>query len=84
MNVQLVGIISSVLTASSMLPQLIKVIKERDAESVSLLMLGVLLAGLGMWVYYGILIKDLIIIISNSFSVLLNLILLFCAFRFKR
>lgn len=84
MNVQLVGIVSSVLTAVSMLPQLIKVIKERDAENVSLLMLSVLLSGLGMWIWYGVLIKDMIIIISNSFSVLLNLVLLFYAFRFKR
>jgi hypothetical protein len=30
-----------------------------------------------------VLVKDLIIIISNAFSVLLNMVLLFCAFRFK-
>lgn len=84
MYVQIVGIISSVLTAVSMIPQLIKVIKEKDAENLSILMLCVLLSGLGMWVYYGVLIKDPIIIISNSFSVLLNLGLLFCAIRFKR
>lgn len=84
MYVQIVGIISSILTATSMIPQLIKVIKEKDAENVSILMLSVLLAGLGMWVYYGVLIKDLIIIISNSFSVLLNVVLLFCAVRFKK
>lgn len=84
MNVQVVGIISSVLTAVSMVPQLIKVIKDKDAENVSLLMLSVLLAGLGMWIWYGILIKDPIIVASNSFSVLLNLVLLFCAFRFKK
>lgn len=84
MSVQLVGIIASVLSAVSMLPQLIKILKEKDAENVSMLMLSVLLAGLGMWIYYGTLIKDPIIIISNSFSVLLNLVLLFCAFRYKR
>jgi MtN3 and saliva related transmembrane protein len=84
MNAQLVGIVSSVLTAVSMLPQLIKVIREKDAENVSIVMLSVLLAGLAMWIYYGVLIKDLIIIVSNSFSVLLNVVLLFCAFRFKK
>jgi MtN3 and saliva related transmembrane protein len=84
MNAQVVGIVSSVLTAVSMLPQLIKVIREKDAENVSIVMLSVLLAGLAMWIYYGVLIKDLIIIVSNSFSVLLNVVLLFCAFRFKK
>lgn len=84
MNTQVVGIIASVLSAVSMLPQLIKILKEKDAENVSMLMLSVLLAGLAMWIYYGVLIKDPIIIISNSFSVLLNLVLLFCAFRYKK
>lgn len=83
MNIQLVGIIASVLSAVSMGPQLIKVLKERDAENVSILTLCVLIAGLSLWIWYGVLIKDLIIIISNAFSVLLNLVLLFCAFRFK-
>ena len=84
MYVQIVGILSSVLTAISMIPQLVKVIKEKDAENVSILMLFVLLTGLGMWIYYGVLIKDPIIMISNSFSVLLNLVLLFCSLRFKK
>jgi MtN3 and saliva related transmembrane protein len=66
-----------------MAPQLIKILKDRDAENVSILTLCVLLAGLSLWIWYGVLVKDLIIIISNSFSVLLNMVLLFCAFRFK-
>ncbi len=83
MSNQIIGIAASVLSAISMLPQLIKLIKEKDAENVSVLMLLVLLAGLGLWAYYGILIKDPIIIISNSFSVCLNLVLLFFTLRYK-
>lgn len=67
-----------------MLPQLVKLIKEKDAENVSLLMLFVLLAGLALWAYYGMLIKDPIIIISNCFSVCLNLVLLFFTLRYKK
>ena len=83
MNIQLVGIFASIFSAVSMAPQLIKILKEKDAENVSILTLCVLLAGLSLWIWYGVLIKDLIIIISNTFSVLLNLVLLFCAYRFK-
>lgn len=81
---QVMGILASILTAISMLPQLIKMIKEKDAENVSILMLFVLLAGLGLWMYYGILIKNWIIIISNGFSVLLNVILLIYTIRYKK
>jgi len=81
---QVIGIIASILAAVSMLPQLIKLIKEKDAENVSVLMLSVLLAGLAFWAYYGILVKDPIIIISNSFSVCLNLAVLFFTLRYKK
>ncbi len=83
MNIQLVGIVASILSAVSMAPQLVKILKEKDAENISILTLCVLLAGLSLWIWYGVLITDPIIIISNTFSVLLNLVVLFCAFRYK-
>lgn len=70
---QIVGIVAGVLTAISMLPQLIKIIKEKKADDVSLIMLLVLLAGLAMWVTYGVLRDDMPIIVTNSFSLLLNI-----------
>ncbi len=81
---QIVGIVASILAAVSMVPQLLKLIKEKDAENVSVVMLLVLLAGLALWAYYGILIKDPIIIISNSFSVCLNVAVLFFTLRYKK
>jgi MtN3 and saliva related transmembrane protein len=80
----MVGIAASVLSAVSMVPQLIKILKEKDAENVSIVTLCVLLAGLSLWIWYGVLIKDPIIIISNAFSVLLNLVVLFSAIRYKK
>lgn len=77
------GVIAGVLTGVSLLPQLIKIIKEKKVENVSILMLLILLAGLGLWVAYGISKKDLIIIITNSFSFLVNIIILILRFRYK-
>ncbi len=79
--VQWVGIGAGVLTAFSMLPQLIKVIKEKKAEEISITMVIVLIAGLSLWVAYGVLKEDWPLIITNSFSVLVNILLLI--FRFK-
>jgi len=84
MYTQVVGIVASILAAISMLPQLIKLIKEKDAENMSVVMLLVLLAGLALWAYYGILVKDPIIIISNSFSVCLNLAVLYFTLYYKK
>lgn len=78
------GIAASVLTGTSMLPQLVKIIKEKKAEDISYAMLGVLFVGLCLWVYYGILKNDLIIIISNGFSAVVNLCIAGLSFRYKR
>lgn len=79
----LVGITASVSTAVSSLPQLIKLLKEKKAENVSLVMFGVLVLGLGVWVWYGILKKDWIIIIANGFSFLVNLTTFILSIRYK-
>ena len=78
-----VGIFAGVCTAASMLPQLIKIIKEKKADDVSVLMLLVLIIGLGLWVVYGFLRDDWPLIITNSFSFLLNLIVLTLRIRFS-
>ncbi len=73
---QIVGIVAGVLTALCMLPQLIKIIKEKKAEDVSIAMLLLLIAGLGLWVWYGFMREDLPLIVTNCFSVLLNVVVL--------
>lgn len=81
---QIVGIIAGVLTAISMLPQLIKMVKEKKADDVSLLMLLVLLAGLSLWVVYGIMREDLPIIVTNSFSLMLNITVVILRLKYGR
>jgi len=70
---QIIGITAGLLTSISMLPQLIKICKEKKADDVSLIMLLVLVSGLALWVVYGVVREDWPLIIFNSFSVLLNL-----------
>lgn len=82
--VSLVGIAASICTAISLLPQLIKVIREKEAGDVSIWMLIVLFLGLGLWIFYGVIKNDLIIIISNSFSLAVNIILFGYAMKYKR
>jgi MtN3 and saliva related transmembrane protein len=80
---QWIGIIAGVFTATSMLPQLIKVIKEKKAEDISLLMLIVLLTGISLWVVYGIMKKDMPIIATNAFSLLVNVLMIFFRIKYK-
>ena len=72
----IVGIVAGILTGISLFPQLLKMIKEKKATDISLPMLLILLAGLAMWIWYGVLKSDLPIIITNSFSLLMNILIL--------
>ena len=79
----LVGITASIFTAASMLPQLIKLLREKKANDVSLGMLTVLMGGLGLWIWYGSIKADRIIVLSNAFSLTVNIALAIFTFRYK-
>lgn len=79
----IIGTIAGILTSVSMIPQLIKVLKEKDVENLSWGMITVLLTGVSLWVVYGIMKDELPIILSNGFSVLVNTTLLIYYFRYK-
>lgn len=81
---QAVGLFAGICTSASLLPQLIKTIKEKKAEDISKLMLFVLMSGVATWVVYGFLRNDLPIIITNAISLLLNITMLFLRFRYSR
>lgn len=80
---QIIGLTAGILTASSLLPQLIKTIKEKKAEDISIIMLLVLLSGICLWIFYGIRRDDFPIIITNSLSLLLNIIMIFLRIKYK-
>jgi MtN3 and saliva related transmembrane protein len=80
---QNIGLFAGICTASSLLPQLIKTIKEKKADDISKLMLFILLVGVAMWIVYGIMRNDLPIIITNSFSLLLNVLMIILRIKYK-
>ncbi len=82
-TITIIGLSASVLTGISLVPQLYKIVKEKKAENVSFPMLIVLFAGLGLWVWYGVEKEDLIIICSNSFSMLINMLIMIFAGKYK-
>lgn len=68
-----VGIVAGILTACSLLPPLIKLLKEKNPDHVPVGMLIVLVGGLSLWILYGIMRADWPIILTNCFSLAQNL-----------
>lgn len=80
---QIIGLMAGILTATSMLPQVIKTFKEKKADNVSLVMLLVLLGGLVLWIVYGFKKNDLPIIVTNCFSLLVNIVMVVLRIKYK-
>lgn len=79
----IIGIAAGVCTGISMLPQVIKILREKKADDVSLPMLLLLIAGLACWIWYGIRKQDWPIIATNSFSLLLNVLIVLLKWQYR-
>lgn len=68
MYVWLVGIIASILTASGLVPQVIKGFIRKRVDDVSIIFMIVGGTGTFLWFVYGILISNGVIIFANSIN----------------
>jgi MtN3 and saliva related transmembrane protein len=82
--VTIIGIMATVFAVSSSIPQIIKGLKTRKTDDVSIWLVVVLIIGLGLWVIYGIGINDLLISIANSIAVAINTFLLILKIKYSR
>ena len=71
------GTIAAILTTFANVPQLVKIIKTKEAKSLSLSTIFLLFLGLLFWTIYGFLVSDYIIILSNLFALFIQSIILF-------
>ena len=76
-EVKWVGLAASFCSSVALVPQLAKLLKTKDARNLSLVWIVVLLIGVSLWVLYGIIKKDWIIIGSNIVAVIINSLMAF-------
>jgi len=70
--ITIIGFLAATGTTISLLPQAIKIIKTKHAKDISLGMYLILTTGIFLWLVYGILIKDLPLIVANGISLLFS------------
>ena len=73
----MIGLTAAGCTTLANLPQLIKAWTTRETDDLSLKTLLLLGSGLVMWVAYGLLHRDFVIILANSVSLMLLVGLLY-------
>ena len=74
--VEFFGYFAAILTTLAFIPQLIKTLKTKKAEDVSLTTLIMFLTGVAAWIIYGIEISSKPILIANIVTFLLNFFIL--------
>ena len=81
---ELFGLIAGALVTSSLIPQLIRIFKLKSAREISLLFTGLLLAGLILWLAYGIYFGLMPVILWNGIGSALAVILLGTKLKYGR
>jgi MtN3 and saliva related transmembrane protein len=77
-----VGTGAALCSMSSFVPQILKILRERDASSVSLRMYVVTVTGFGLWIAYGAMTRSWPVVVSNTICLLLSAIILALKWRF--
>ena len=84
MNVDIFGYFAAILTTTAFLPQLIKTLKTKKADDVSLTTLIMFIIGVLSWIIYGYSISSTPILIANIITLILNLLILISKIYFSK
>ena len=76
MYIEFFGYFAAILTTTAFLPQLIKTLKTKKADDVSLITLIMFITGVLSWIIYGYKISSTPILLANLITFILNLLIL--------
>ncbi|MDD3421546.1 MAG: SemiSWEET transporter [Methanocellales archaeon] len=79
----IIGLVAATCTTISFVPQVIRTIKTKHTKDLSLTMYSIFTTGIFLWLVYGILIKDLPIIIANAITLLFTFTILILKIKYK-
>ena len=81
---QIIGLVSAALTTAAFVPQAVKTWRTRSTSDLSPLMFSLFCIGIAGWLVYGILVRDLPIMLANIVTICLAGSILFFIIRGDR
>ncbi len=78
---EIIGLAAALCTTASFAPQAYKIYTEKSAKEVSLTMYLVMLAGLILWLIYGIVMNSISIKLANTVSICLVVMIIYYKLR---
>jgi MtN3 and saliva related transmembrane protein len=82
-GVDILGYSAGAITSLTFLPQVIKTWKEKSAKDISLLMFVIAAVNEVMWIVYGALLNNWVIILTNSIVLAMSLTMIFFKLRYN-
>ena len=82
-SILIVGYAACAITALTFLPQFIKTWKEKSASNVSLMMFIIAATNEALWIAYGVLKNDMVIIVTNVIMILMAFIMISLKLKYK-
>jgi len=79
-----IGIIAGILVMSSSIPQIMKSYKTKKMYDVSIYLMSLIASGLFLWIIYGLIRSDPVIIGTNAAGLCLNVTLLIMKIRYDK
>lgn len=76
-GVDILGYSAGFITSLTFIPQVIKTWKEKSAKNVSLLMFVIAFVNEVMWIAYGIMRNDMVIVITNVIMIMMCSMMLY-------
>ena len=82
--VSILGIIAAALVTSSFIPQIVKGYRTKHLDDVSYWLMITICVGMSLWIGYGIIKNDFVIIGANISTIILNIILIVMKLRYSK
>jgi MtN3 and saliva related transmembrane protein len=82
-GVDILGYSACAVTALTFLPQVLKTWKEKSAKNVSLMMFIIAFVNEVMWIAYGVLRDDMVIIVTNVIMITMCSVMISLKLKYK-
>src|SRR5512135_415038 len=83
MTITHIGLLAGAITTAAAFPQVVRTYRTRHARDISIWQPVLLDIGMLLWLIYGVLLKDMPLILANAFSIICNTLLIGMKIYFK-
>ncbi len=84
MEPDVLGLVAGALTTIAFVPQVLRILRTRSAHDISWLLFGILAVGSAMWLWYGVRVNSLPLVVTNVITLTLQLSIFGLKWRYGR